>query len=354
MRKQLVMAGVAVALSSGAVLAQGGGLTSPVCPPGSTTTIGGVVIPDAQRVAQDACQQAYDVYQFMAPQLGLALAGGNATIGQGSVLGGLGHFSVGLRGNVFNGRLPEVTKFTQSTNGAQQRVLPTKDQVLGLPTADAAIGIFKGIPLALTNILGVDALVSAAYVPSIGDETADVQIKPKNNWQFGWGARVGLLSESIIVPGVSVTWIERDLPETQITGQSNTNGNTARLAIDNFKVKTSAWRVVASKSFIVFGLAAGVGQDKYDQSASISASFTGTCSAGTFTTNCSGNTTIPSTSQDMTRTNMFGDVSLNLPLFKIVAEVGQVSGGTVNTYNSFGDRADRSQAYGSLGLRLSW
>jgi hypothetical protein len=55
--------------------------------------------------AQDACQQAYDIYQFMAPQLGLALAGGNATLGQGSTLGGFGHFSIGLRANGFQGRL---------------------------------------------------------------------------------------------------------------------------------------------------------------------------------------------------------------------------------------------------------
>ena len=52
---------------------------------------------------------------------------------------------------------------------------------------------------------------------------------------------------------------------------------------------------------------------------------------------------------------MFADLSLNLPLFKIVAEGGQASGGTVNTFNSFsGGRADRSQVYGSIGLRLSW
>ena len=37
----------------------------------------------------------------------------------------------------------------------------------------------------------------------------------------------------------------------------------ATLNIDKFKVKTTAWRVVASKSLIMFGLAAGVGQDKY-------------------------------------------------------------------------------------------
>lgn len=351
MKKHLVMAGAVVALSGKVVLAQG--LASPVCPAGGTQVISGVTVPDQTRIAQDACQQAYDLYQFMSPQLGLALAGGNATIGQGGVLGGLGHFSVGVRGNVFNGRLPQVDKFTQSTNGAQKQNLPAKDQILGLPTADAAIGIFKGIPLALTNVGGVDALVSAAYVPTITSD--NVAITPQNNWQFGWGARVGLLSESVVVPGVSVTWIERDLPTTDISGSSTSGNNKATLNVNDFKVKTSAWRLVASKSFIVFGLAAGVGQDKYDQSASISATYTGTCSAGGVTVSCTGSTTVPNTSQNITRTNMFADLSLNLPLFKIVAEGGQVSGGTVNTYNTIGsDRADRSQVYGSVGLRLSW
>jgi hypothetical protein len=336
MKKTVVMAGVGLALSASGMLAQG--LAESKCPLGSVSPIG---IPSQERVAQDACQQAYDLYQFMAPQLGIGLAGGNATIGQGSVLGGLGHFSIGVRGNVFSGMLPQVDKFTQSTNGAKQNTLPTKDQVLGLPTADAAIGLFKGLPLALTNILGVDALVSAAYVPTI--TSSNVSITPRQNWQFGYGARVGLLSESIVVPGVSVTWIKRDLPTTDIIGSSGGNS----LKVLNAKVATTAWRVVASKSFIIFGLAAGVGQDTYDQSAAISATVS--------QDGLSGSTSIPNTSQTLKRTNAFFDASLNLPLFKIVAEVGQASGGTVNTYNSFaGGRADRSQTYGSLGLRLSY
>ncbi|HVX38731.1 MAG TPA: hypothetical protein VHB25_04080 [Gemmatimonadaceae bacterium] len=333
MKKMLMIAGAALVSTAGLALAQGGGLSSPKCP-------GGAPLSSAQ-IAQDACQQAYDLYQFMAPQLGLALAGGNATIGQGSVLGGLGHFSIGVRGNVFSGQLPQVDQFTQSTSGAQQRQLPSKSQVLGLPTADAAIGIFKGIPLALTNVGGIDALVSASYVPTVN--SSNVSITPQSNWHFGYGARIGLLSESLVIPGVSVTWIERDLPTTDIVGTSN--GNT--LSVNNLSVKTQAWRVVASKSFIVFGLAAGVGQDKYDQSADIAAHV----SQGGF----SGDAAVPGTSQTLTRTNMFADLSLNLPLFKIVGEVGQASGGTVQTYNSFsGGAADRSQLYGSVGLRLSW
>jgi len=335
MKKDLVMAGALSVLVAGGLLAQGGGLQTPVCPFGATAM-------SEERVAQDACQQAYDLYQFMSPQLGLALTGGNATAGQGGVLGGLGHFSIGVRANAFNGKLPRVNDFTQSPSGAQQQALPVDDQWLGLPTADAAIGIFKGLPLGLTNVGGIDALVSASYVPTVSDD--NFSIDPEHSMQFGWGARVGLLSESLVIPAVSVTWIERDLPTTTMTGSAA----GATLRIEDFKVKTEAWRVVVSKSLVMFGLAAGVGQDRYKQSASISATVEQACA---FTTCTSG---IPNTSQDLTRTNAFADVSLNLPFFKVVLEGGQVSGGTVDTYNSFeGTRADRSQFYGSLGLRFS-
>jgi hypothetical protein len=95
-------------------------LATPKCPPGP---------PISATIAQDACQQAFDVYQFMAPQLGLALTGGNATAGQGGVLGGLGHASVGIRVNGFHGKIPDVNNpaFAQSTTGAKRSVLPTTD-----------------------------------------------------------------------------------------------------------------------------------------------------------------------------------------------------------------------------------
>ncbi len=262
MKRAFVMASAAVALlgAGGAeAFAQGGGLTSPKC-------AGGAITSQAQ-ISQDACQQAYDLFQLLSPQLGLALSGGNATAGQGSVLGGIGHVSVGVRANIFDGLIPDVANYpTPNPTGAVQRTaLPTKSQVLGLPTADAAIGLFKGFPLALTNILGVDALVSAEYIPTINQN--NVSITPNNNWQFGWGARVGILSESIVVPGVSFTYINRDLPTTDITGQ--TNDKSTQFEISNLKVKTNAWRIVASKNLIVPSAwrSAAKLQDKYTSSA---------------------------------------------------------------------------------------
>ncbi len=336
---QLVAAGLSVLFAASA------SAQANTCPSGTSSTVAGFTVPDRSRASQDACQMAVDVFQFMAPQLGLALAGGNATLGAGSTLGGLGHFSVGIRGNVFNGDLPQISNFpTPGTNGSTKRILPSKSQVLGLPTADAAIGVFGGLPFGLTNVGGVDVLVSAAYIPSFGDSTSDVKVKPDQNLQIGYGVRVGLLSESIIVPGVSVTYIKRDLPNTAISGKST----NLDVNITNAKVETSAWRITASKSFLLFGVVVGGGQDKYKEGASIQATTRGT-SAGTQTSDKI------QLAQDLTRTNIFADLSLNLPLFKIVGEVGNSTGssGSVITYNTFSSgAADKSRTYGSVGIRI--
>jgi hypothetical protein len=331
-------------LGASVVEAQG---TANTCPAGTTTTVGGVQVPDRARASQDACQMAVDVFQMMTPQLGLALAGGNATLGRGSALGGPPHFSIGLRGNVFNGDLPDVQSFpTPGINGRVQRTdanpLPASNQIVGLPTADAAIGVFGGVPLGLTNVGGIDLLLSATYVPTIGDESDDVQIKPDRNLQLGYGVRVGLLQESLIVPGVSFTYLKRDLPSTTITGTSS----SLDVFIRDVKVKTSAYRIVASKSLLLLGVAAGVGKDNYDQSANIQATVKST-PLGQQTSD------IVPLSQKLTRTNYFLDLSLNLPVFKLIGEVGRVSGGTVDMYNAFETgRADKARTYGSLGFRI--
>ena len=291
------------------------------------------------QVTQDACQQAVDLFTYMAPQLGAAIAGGNATLGQGGTLGGLGHFSLGLRANVVQGSLPQVDQFQQSVTGAQRSTLPTKDnQPLPMPVADAAFGIFRGFPAGVTNVLGVDLLVNVAYIPEVNQNNLSVKT-PNGSLKFGYGARLGIVQESVVMPGVSVSYLKRDLPTVTLDGATN----NADLSVRNLNVGTSAYRLVASKHFIVFGLAAGVGRDTYDESALVQ---------GTVQSQSSQQVSL---SQSLTRTNIFADLSMNLPIVKLIVEVGQVSGGNVQTYNSFaGKDANASRLYGSAGLRFAW
>jgi hypothetical protein len=307
------------------------------CPSGTT----------AQRVSQDACQKAIDLFEYMAPQLGTSITGGNATLGQGGNLGGLGHFSFGLRVNAVEGSLPQIQDIALSTNGATNTpAIDTKTQILPMPTADLAIGIFKGLPLAITNVGGVDLLVSAAYLPEFDGSGVSVKV-PNGSLKLGYGARVGILQESLLVPGVSVSYLVRDLPTVNIAG--NSGGDS--LYVNNLSLKTKAWRVTASKSLLLFGLAAGFGQDKYDASTDVSAHV----AARTIPPTGAVTTAPISLAQNLTRTNVFADLSMNLLLFKLTGEIGQVSGGTINTYNTFnGKQPADSRIYGSVGARFGF
>src|SRR5579885_2874002 len=148
-----------LAFGIGAAMAPAAGAQSASCP-------GGLPLSPAQ-VTQDACQKAVDIFQYMAPQLGGAITGGNATLGQGGALGGIGHFSIGVRVNAVQGSVPQVNdaSATPVFTGAAKTNYATKDTPVPMPTADAALGVFGGIPLGVTNILAVDVLASATYIP---------------------------------------------------------------------------------------------------------------------------------------------------------------------------------------------
>ena len=294
---------------------------------------------------QDACQKAIDLLNYMTPQLGTLIAGGNATIGQGGTLGGLGHFALSVRANAMRASLPDIDGAGVNYGAAQRSNYVTEAQWAALPVVDAAFGLFKGIPLPLTNVLGVDVLVNVSYLPELEHHPLSLTT-PDGSFKFGYGARIGVLQESLVLPGISVSYMKRDLPRTTLIasweGGALASADTARL--ENFDIGTTSWRVVASKSLLAFSLALGVGQDRYEAEAgafySVNeplARFEGGPVRYAF---------------DVTRTNVFLDLITNLGLMKIVATVGGVSGGDIPTYNNFDKEADASRIYGSLGVRI--
>ncbi|HJU69356.1 MAG TPA: hypothetical protein VJ650_14030 [Gemmatimonadaceae bacterium] len=294
---------------------------------------------------QDACQKALDLLNYMTPQLGTLIAGGNATIGQGGTLGGLGHFALSVRANAMRASLPDIEGAGVNYGSAERSNYVTEAQWAALPVVDAAFGVFKGIALPLTNVLGIDVLVNVSYLPELEHHPLSLTT-PSGSFKFGYGARIGVLQESLVLPGVSVTYIKRDLPRTTLIaswgGGGLASADTARL--ENFDIGTTSWRVVASKSLLAFSLALGVGQDRYEADANAFysvnealARFEGGPVRYAF---------------DVTRTNVFLDVITNLGLMKLVGTVGGVSGGDIPTYNTFDKEADASRIYGSLGVRI--
>ncbi|GAC1517147.1 MAG: hypothetical protein NVS1B4_16260 [Gemmatimonadaceae bacterium] len=297
----------------------------------------------AQNGTRDVCQKAIDLYRYMFPQLGTAIAGGNATLGQGGSLGGFPHFALGLRVNGVVGTLPQIDKITpDAAKGTDNGPIPTTSQTIPMPIVDAAIGIFAGLPVGLTNVGGLDLLVSASYLPEFTNSALTVKT-PSGSLKIGYGARLALLQESLLVPGVSVSYIRRDLPTVNIAGTtSGVPPAQGTVAVNKLVNNVGSFRVTASKSFITFGLAAGIGRDTYEGSATITGAY-------------GGQSKTVDVSQTMTRANLFADAYFNLGLAKLVGEIGMASGGTMQTYNSFVDKkADDSRVYGSAGLRFGF
>ena len=336
MQRYLIVLGVAAAAAFGAPVGEAGaqeGTVDPQC-------VGSGSLTDL--ATQDACQKAIDVFQFMAPQLGVSLTGGNSVLGEARSLGGLGHFSLGVRANGLRGRLPRVDQVPVAITGAVASDYPIKDQVIGLPAIDAAVGLVSGLDLGGIRILGVDALVNLAYVPDVSSNDFSIEL-PDGSLKVGLGARLTIFDEISALPSLSISFLERDLPTTTLRGV--TNGD--ELAVRNLDVTTSAWRAMAGKTLGPLTFVVGGGKDSYDAGAAVEV-----------TVNRGGNqfsTTGIDVSQTLSRTTYFADLSLNLPVVKLVAELGKVSGGTLSTYNHFGDkRADDDLQFASVGLRLRW
>lgn len=298
--------------------------------------------------AQDACRKAVDLINYVTPQMATALAGGNATLGQGGTLAGFGHFAIDIRGTGVRGALPKFGDKGFSTTGETATTYESEAQWIPGATVDAAIGIWRGFSLGVTHVGGVDALVSVTYLPNV--EEGELTVKTSGgNMKFAYGVRVGLLEEGLLTPGVAVTWLQRELPTVTLSGKAEvgTGVGTAPgdVALRNLSIKTSALRLTASKNLLFLGFIAGIGQDTYKTSAGISA---------TVNTALGSRTASGTAGYTMTRNNMFISASMNLLLFRLVGEAGQVSGGSLPALkNTFGEPADKSRTYYTLGLRFA-
>ncbi len=329
-RNSMVLAGVALLAFSTSAQAQ--------CATSGTTA--------------DACRKTTDLFNFLTPQISTALVGGSTTLGQGGVLGGFPHFTIALRASAVNGTFPQLEDVGFNTSSAQATTYPGEDQLIPMASIDGSVGIFKGFPLGVTRVGGVDALLTATYVPTT-PEGGDVTVTlPGGSTKFGYGLRLGLMQESILVPGVSFSWVQRALPTISVGGQSSVNagGSSApgEFAMNDLTIKSSSWRISASKTFLAFGLQAGVGQDKYDNSANLQVTVRPQAPFPAQTTNVD-------VSNSMTRTNIYAGFSLNFIIGKLVGEVGKVSGGSLPAaLNSFGSDAAASRGYFSVGLRTGF
>jgi hypothetical protein len=178
-------------------------------------------------------------------------------------------------------------------------------------------------------------LASATYVPNL--DISSLKVTPSAQYQLGYGLRIGILEQSLIVPGVALSILKRDLPSMDVAVKAK----DATMSLSNYKVGSTSWRIAAQKNLLMLQAAVGYGQETYDATARL---------GGTVGALGSINANSKLTEKQNT---LYGSLGLNLLLVKVVAEVGQTSGGDLNLLNPFDSNLTKKRYFASLGARFS-
>jgi hypothetical protein len=297
---------------------------------------------------RDACQKGTDIFMMLAPQVNGALTGGGPVLGSSRAVNG---FSIGVRVNAVDGRVPDLGAVTLSSTGIVQSAMPTKRTPVPAPTLDVALGVFPGFFVGVERIFSLDALVNVAYIPN--KTIQDFSIRTTNgSLKLGYGGRLGIIADRTFFPAVAVSFFRRSLPTSTFSTSFNSAiaGVTTRdsLVLDALSIENDAIRVSLSKKLGFFEIGGGVGQDTYRTSTTLKAHVSPSI-GGPVT----GSVAL---SQKMKRNAAYGSLALNFFKMRLGAEAGTTFGGdSVKTYNTFTDgKLNEKHLFGSVGLRLSF
>ena len=297
---------------------------------------------------RDACQKGTDIFEMLAPQVNGALTGGGPVLGSSRAVRGL---SIGLRVNAVDGRAPDLANVRLSSTGIVRSTIPTTRVPVPGPAVDVAVGLFPGVSLGLQRVLAIDALVNVAYIPS--RDIKDFTVKTTNgSLKLGYGARVGLLADRMLMPAVAVSYFRRSLPTASFstTFTSSVSGVTTNdsLVLNKLSIRNDALRLSLSKKLGFIEIGGGVGQDKYRTSTILHARVSPSIGSSV--------TSDVTLNQEIKRNAAYGSLALNLFKLRIGAEAGSIFGGdSLATYNTFTDgKLNEQHLFGSVGLRLSF
>ncbi|WP_420129961.1 hypothetical protein [Longimicrobium sp.] len=306
-------------------------------------------------IAAEQCvivAQAVDAAQ---PQLGILMAGGNPTLGTASTggvrLGLIPRVSLTGRINVVGARLPDIR---EEADGQTDKFTVPAPAV----GANLSVGLTQGFSVApmIGGFGAIDLLGSVSVLPLslLGDEFGD------NAFSWGAGARVGLVRESFVTPGVSVSLMYRSLGDvrfgevcsgSEVAAGDNrsvcsTDGDFGEIefGLDNWSA-----RAAVSKRLLGLGLTAGVGYDRFETSADFAVRAPGP-PVGTEQVYRFNEVGV-----DNDRWSAFIDGSFTILFGSIVAEAGWMQGS--NAIQGFPSTSDFDPKdgtfFGSIGARLS-
>ncbi|MBI4408716.1 MAG: hypothetical protein HY561_03350 [Gemmatimonadetes bacterium] len=294
----------------------------------------------ASQDARSFCLLVAQAIEIAQPRLGMALTGGNPVPGTASTLGmrlgTLPRISLAGRGTAMRTSIPDIR--TRGSEDAIDFFIPSLD-------LDAAVGLFSGFSPAPTvgGLGSIDVLASVGVIPVPSGEG----FAEESPFSWALGARVGILRESFLLPGISVSGMYRRLgdvaygdPELRGSAQG---GDDAFFTAEN--ISTLSVRAAIGKRLLFLGATAGVGYDRYS----------GDVAFGVRT--LIGSDRFPdrgSIELENDRISAFANLSWTLLILHVVGEVGFQSGADqVGTLPPTEVDPEEGSLFASLAVRLS-
>lgn len=288
------------------------------------------------------CQDAAAAVEALQPEAGMLMVGGNPVLGTASPLGTRFRFmprlNLGLRINLVSIDLPDVLDYPDDP------ALPAGQLgfAVPMPQLDVSVGVFDGFELApsMTGLAAVELLGSASFLILPGDEGFQ-----DDATAYGLGARIGLLRESFVAPGLSLSILHKWIDRVQFGDVGE--GDDAQFGTD---LRVWSFRAGISKSFLVFGLAAGLGYDDYESDVDLAIR----SPSPLLPTPDGGVAIIPEDDParlESDRWSGWVNASYILLFLNLVAEVGWQQSESVTF--STGDEIEAGNLFGAIGIRIS-
>lgn len=266
------------------------------------------------------CGQIVTAVSNVQPSVGIAFSGGAHTLGTAATIGRrfgfLPRVAVTARVNGAFADVPDLLDDFAPAFDDEGRLPPmgTIGVPIGSLQGDVTVGVWNGVSLGprVGGLGAVDLLGSASYVPALAPVgLADPIVN------VGVGARVGILQQGLLLPGISVSGMYRTLLGDVTFGDMDA-GDPAEFSTS---LSTLSLRAGVSKGFLMLDLAAGAGYDVYRSD--VAFDFAIDCPAGRCD-QAERLTTASGVSGDLTTAawNVYGNVGVSFVLLNIVAEVG--------------------------------
>jgi hypothetical protein len=317
------------------------------------------------------CGQVATALSNVQPSIGIAFSGGAHTLGTattiGRRLGFMPRISVTARVNGAFAKAPNILggDFQPAvTDGGSVGAMSTAGIPMMALQGDVVVGLFNGF--SFTPLIGglgaVDLLGSVSFIPAMSPIDSIIGLD-ESIINVGVGARVGILKQGLVMPGISVSAMYRTMGDVAFG-----NMDAPDPAAFSTDLSVISLRAGISKGVAMLDLAAGAGYDIYTSDTQFNWNLTYNCSAATCGTaqTVDLQPTEPVAGQLKTAAwNVHGNVGLNLLLLNVVGEVGYQKATEVldaAAFQSAGlpDQAPTSEDlkggrfFASLGVRLTF